>query len=285
MDVVIWEWLHAMVRWLHVVAAIAWIGSFFHFLRLDAGFAARDGLPDGVDGEAWQVHGGGFYRTWRYPDYPPGPPARFTWFKWQAYTTWASGFGLLVIVYYLGADRFLIDPAVLDLPIWGAVSISFGSLILGWIAYDQLCKSPLGRSDLHLALAGLAFAMAATFGYGLVFSARGAFLHSGALIGTIMVANIAHVIIPNQRSMVAAWQHGGTADPGLDTASRQRSRHNAYLTLPVVFIMISSHLPLVFASRWNWLTVAILLIVGRVNGHFYGRHTAPDRGKPSAGGA
>jgi uncharacterized membrane protein len=268
-EVVLTEWLSLVIRWLHVVAGIAWIGSSFYFIHLDLSLKGRAGLPDGVQGDAWQVHGGGFYHMVKYLVAPARMPDELTWFKWEAYTTWLSGFALLVVVYYLGAELFLIDRSVLDLGPGAAIAISIGSLALGWLAYEALCRSPLGRNEMALALVGYVFLVVLTFAFSRIFSGRGAFIQIGSLIGTIMVANVFVVIIPNQRKVIAALLAGERPDAVLGEQGKQRSVHNNYLTLPVVFLMIANHYPLLFATRFNWLIVAIVLAIGPLIRHFF----------------
>jgi uncharacterized membrane protein len=266
---VLTEWLSLVARWLHVVAGIAWIGSSFYFIHLDLSLKPRTGLPQGVQGDAWQVHGGGFYHMVKYLVAPARMPDELTWFKWEAYTTWLSGFALLVIVYYLGAELYLIDRSVLALTAPTAAAIAFASLVLAWLGYEALCRSPLGRHELALALVGYGFLVALTYGFTHVFSGRGAFTQIGALIGTIMVANVFVIVIPNQKKTVAALLAGKEPDPVWGEAAKQRSVHNNYLTLPVVFLMIANHYPLMFATRFNWLIVAIVLAIGPVIRHFF----------------
>ena len=259
----------AILRWLHVIAGIAWIGSSFYFIHLDLSLRPRPGLPPGVKGDEWQVHGGGFYHMMKYLVAPAQMPDSLTWFKWEAYTTWLSGFALLVLVYYLGADLFLIDKSVLDLTAVQAAVIAFLSLAVAWLAYEGLCRSPLGNHEVALALVGYVFLVALTFGFTHVFSGRGAFTQIGALIGTIMVANVFVIIIPYQKKSVAAMLAGKEPDPRWGALGKQRSVHNNYLTLPVVFLMLSNHYPLFYATRFNWLIVAIVLAIGPVIRHFF----------------
>ena len=269
MEPVLIEWVSAVIRWLHVIAGIAWIGSSFYFIHLDLSLKARPGLPAGVKGDEWQVHGGGFYHMMKYLVAPAQMPDSLTWFKWEAYTTWLSGFSLLVLVYYLGADIFLIDKSVLDLTATQAASIAFVSLAVSWLAYEALCRSPLGRHEVAMAVVGYVYLVALTYGFTHVFSGLGAFTQIGALIGTIMVANVFVIIIPFQKKTVEAMIAGKEPDPAWGAIGKQRSVHNNYLTLPVVFLMLSNHYPLLFATRYNWLIVAIVLLIGPVIRHFY----------------
>jgi len=266
---VLTEWLSLIIRWTHVVAGIAWIGSSFYFIHLDLSLRPRDGLPDGVKGEAWQVHGGGFYHMVKYLVAPARMPDHLTWFKWEAYATWLSGFALLVLVYYMGAELYLIDKTVMDLTAPGAAAVAFFSLAAAWLAYEGLCRSPLGKYEGALAFVGFIFLVGLTFAFTHVFSGRGAFTQIGALIGTIMVANVFAIIIPNQRKIIAALVAGETPDPALGEQGKQRSVHNNYLTLPVIFLMISNHYPLLYATKYNWLIVAIVLLVGPIIRHYY----------------
>jgi uncharacterized membrane protein len=278
MDPILLEWLNLGLRWLHVMAGIAWIGTSFYFIALDLALRNPGGLPIGVHGETWQVHGGGFYRMQKYTVAPAELPEELTWFKWEAYTTWISGFALLAVLYYWHAELYLIDPAVMALAPWQAVAIGVASLLVGLVVYEGLCRSPLGQDDRRLALVGFLLLVAAGFAYAQIFSGRGAFIHVGSLIGTIMVASVAHVIIPNQRKVVAALKRGEVPEARLGQQARQRSLHNNYLTLPVVFVMISNHYPLTFASRFNWIILAIIIVVGFAIRHFFNeRH----KGRPS----
>ena len=276
--IVLWEWLSFAIRWLHVIAGIAWIGSSFYFIHLDLSLRKREGLPTGAYGEAWQVHGGGFYNMVKYLVAPARMPDELTWFKWEAYATWLSGMALLTVVYYFASRLFMIDATVMDLSPTAAIAISIAGIVGGWIVYDLLCKSPIGHNDTALALVGFVFLVAVAFGFTKVFSGRGAYMQMGALIGTIMVANVAHIIIPNQRKVVADLIAGRTPDPRLGAIGKQRSLHNNYLTLPVVFVMISNHYPLSFATRFNWVILALVMIIGAAIRHFYNtRH----KGLPS----
>lgn len=263
------EWLNVIFRWLHVTAAMAWIGSSFYFIHLDYTLKPGSNLPPRADGQAWQVHGGGFYQIVKYLVAPARMPDELTWFKWEAYTTWLSGFVLLVLVYYLGADLFLIDKAVLDISPLAGAAIAFTSLVGLWLIYEAACRSPLGRHEVALALVGYAFLVAVTYGFTHVFSGRGALNQIGALIGTIMVANVFFIIIPNQGKVIADLVAGRTPDPALGAQGKQRSVHNNYLTLPVIFLMLSNHYPLLYATRFNWVIVAIVLAIGPVIRHFF----------------
>lgn len=275
---ILWAWGEAFLRWLHVVAGIAWIGSSFYFIHLDLSLARRDGLPDKAYGEAWQVHGGGFYHMVKYLVAPSRMPAELTWFKWEAYATWLSGFALLVVVYYFSAELYLIDPAVLDMSPPTAALVSVAGIVTGWLLYDALCRSPIGKDAVQLAIAGFVFLVVLAVAYSFVLSPRGAFMQMGAIIGTIMAANVLMVIIPGQRKVVADLIAGRTPDPIHGIRGKQRSVHNNYLTLPVVFIMIANHYPLAYATRFSWAILALLLVMGVVIRHFYNsRH----KGLPS----
>jgi uncharacterized membrane protein len=263
------EWVSIIVRWVHVVAAIGWIGSSFYFIHLDLSLKARSALGPGIKGDAWQVHGGGFYHMIKFLVAPAQMPDELTWFKWEAYATWLSGFALLVIIYYLGAELYLIDKSVLDLTEPMAAGIAFGTLVIAWLFYEGLCRSPLARHEVAMSLVGYVFLVALTYGFTHVFSGRGAFTQIGALIGTIMVANVFLIIIPYQRKTVAALIAGREPNPEWGDEGKRRSVHNNYLTLPVVFLMIANHYPLMFATRYNWLIVAIVLAIGPVIRHFY----------------
>jgi uncharacterized membrane protein len=263
------EWASLILRWLHVVAGIGWIGSSFYFIHLDLSLQPRSDLPEGVYGEAWQVHGGGFYRIMKYLVAPAKMPDELTWFKWEAYTTWLSGFALMVVVYYLDAELFLVDKSALDLTPLQAGLFSFGSLALAWLLYEAACRSGLARHELAFAIGGYLFLVALTYAFTHVLSGRGAFNQIGAIVGTIMVANVFALIIPNQKKIVAALLAGQSPDPKLGLASKQRSVHNNYLTLPVIVLMISNHYPLLFATRYNWLIVAIVLALGPIIRHFF----------------
>jgi uncharacterized membrane protein len=268
------EWVSLMLRWLHVVAAIGWIGSSFYFIHLDLGLRPSRDLPEGVHGEAWQVHGGGFYRIMKYLVAPAKMPDELTWFKWEAYTTWLSGFALMVVVYYLDAELFLVDKSSLDLTPLLAGLFSLCSLALAWLLYEGACRSGLARHELSFAFGGYLFLVGLTYAFTHVLSGRGAFNQIGAIIGTIMVANVFAVIIPNQKRIVAALLAGQSPDPELGKQSKQRSVHNNYLTLPVIVLMISNHYPLLFATRYNWLIVAIAIALGPIIRHFFNERHA-----------
>jgi uncharacterized membrane protein len=250
------EWLSLLLRWTHVIVAVAWIGASLYFIWLDNHLepASRPELA----GELWAIHGGGFYRVEKYRLGPAAMPAHLHWFKWEAYWTWMTGFALLATVYYANAELYLVDPAVMPLGKWTAIGISLALLIGGLLLYEGLCRSPLGKHD--LLLSGIIFLILVFTAWGLmqVFSARGAFIHFGAILGTIMVANVAHVIIPGQRRMVEAIRAGREPDPHDGFMGKQRSVHNTYFTLPVVFTMISGHYPM----TWNWLVLVALTLAG-----------------------
>ncbi len=263
------DWVELLVRWTHVVAGIAWIGSSFYFIALDASLAPNPRLDPRVKGEAWQVHGGGFYQMQKFTVAPDFMPAHLTWFKWEAYSTWIFGFLLLVLVYYLHPSVYLIDRSVLALSPAASVAVGMVSLAAGWVVYDRLCRSALARRPLRLAVVGFVLLVAVAFGYTHVFSGRGAFIHIGALVGTIMVGNVFLLIIPNQRIVVRELLAGRTPDPALGEAAKTRSVHNNYLTLPVVFVMLSNHYAFVYTGRWSWLVLAAVFIASFLVRHWY----------------
>lgn len=275
-----WEWLSFAVRWLHVITAIAWIGSSFYFIALDLGLVKRPGLPVGAYGEEWQVHGGGFYHIQKYLVAPASMPEHLTWFKWESYATWLSGFALLCVVYYGGADLFLIDRTVLDIEPWQAIGLSLASLAVGWILYDLLCKSPLGRNTWGLMVFLYLVLIAMAWGYTQIFTGRAAFLHLGAFTATIMSANVFMIIIPNQKIVVADLIAGRTPDPKYGVIAKQRSLHNNYLTLPVIFFMLSNHYPLAFATEFNWIIAALVFLMGVTIRHWFNT-THARKGKPT----
>ncbi|GAB5507807.1 MAG: urate hydroxylase PuuD [Rhizobiaceae bacterium] len=266
---IFWDWLSFAARWLHVITGIAWIGSSFYFIALDLGLRQRPGLPDGAHGEEWQVHGGGFYHIQKYLVAPAEMPEHLTWFKWESYWTWMSGFILLAIVYYGGADLYLIDPNVLDISAPVAIALSAGSLVVGWLFYDQLCKSPLGRNDTTLMLILYVILVIIAWGYTQIFSGRAAFLHLGAITATIMSANVFLVIIPNQKIVVADLIAGRKPDPKYGKIAKTRSLHNNYLTLPVIFLMLSNHYPLAYATEFNWVIASLVFMIGVLIRHYF----------------
>jgi uncharacterized membrane protein len=254
------DWLNLALRWAHVIVAVAWIGASFYFIWLDNHLEpARDPR---LAGELWAVHGGGFYRAEKFKLAPATPPATLHWFKWEAYWTWITGFALLVAMYYANAELYLIDPQVMPLTPWAAIGISVAFLIGGVVVYEALCRSPLGRNDLMLSAILLVLLCALAWGLTRIFSGRGAFIHYGAILGTIMVGNVAHAIIPGQRRMVRAMSEGRTPDPKDGLVGKQRSVHNTYFTLPVVFTMISNHYAMTFGHRFAWLVLVLLTLAG-----------------------
>ncbi|MGB5490576.1 MAG: urate hydroxylase PuuD, partial [Woeseiaceae bacterium] len=254
MEAYIADWLNLLLRWLHLITGVAWIGASFYFVWLDNHLEApKDSRDDekGVGGELWSVHGGGFYHAQKYRVAPAQLPERLHWFKWEAYSTWLSGMALLALVYWYGAEIYLIDPSIAELSSVWAVAIAITYIVGGWVVYDLLCKSPLARDDrvfgavLLLLVALLAWSLCQ------LFSGRGAYIHFGAVLGTIMVANVAMVIIPGQRKMVEAAGRGEAPDPAPGIKAKQRSVHNTYFTLPVLFVMISNHYAMTYGHDYN----------------------------------
>jgi len=257
---------------------IAWIGGSFYFVHLDQNMRRGNALPSHAHGEDWQVHGGGFYHIVKYMLPPQDLPEHVTWFKWEAYTTWLSGFMLLTIVYYCNADLYLIDHTRFPLDEAQAIPLSLAGIVGAWGIYNGLCVSPLRGNDLAIGIVGFILLVSMSYGYSLIFSGRGAFMQMGATMGTLMAANVFFVIIPNQRRIFTALMAGQAADPVLGRAGKQRSLHNNYLTLPVVFVMVASHFPLAFAAKYSWAMLALVMIMGGMIRYFYNtRH----RGFPS----
>ena len=267
--VIMWEWFAFAVRWLHVITAIAWIGSSFYFIALDLGLKKPPHLPAGVHGEEWQVHGGGFYHIQKYSVAPENMPEHLTWFKWESYATWLSGAVMLMIVYWLGAELYLIDPAKADLSVVQAISISAGSLLVGWIVYDFLCKSALGNNPTGLMILLFVVLTVMSWGYNQVFTGRAAMLHLGAFTATIMSANVFLIIMPNQRIVVKDLKEGRTPDPKYGKIAKLRSTHNNYLTLPVLFLMLSNHYPLAFATEYTWIIASLVFLMGVTIRHYF----------------
>ena len=264
---VISDWLYFAIRWLHVITAIAWIGSSFYFIALDLGLNRNIQGP--ADGEEWQVHGGGFYHIQKYLVAPDAMPEHLTWFKWESYATWLSGFAMMVVVYYLGADMFLIDPRVADLVAWQAICISIGSLAAVWVIYDLLCKSKFGNDNTRLMIALYVLLIVLAYAYTQVFSGRATMLHLGAITATIMSGNVFFIIMPNQRIVVADLKAGRKPDPKYGKIAKQRSTHNNYLTLPVIFLMLSNHYPLAFAVEYNWVIASLIFLMGVTIRHYF----------------
>ena len=262
-------WLEFAVRWVHVITAIAWIGSSFYFIALDLGLHRDRNLATGADGEEWQVHGGGFYHIQKYLVAPEQMPSDLVWFKWESYSTWLSGFAMLILVYYLGAELYLVDPGVADIQVWQAVLISLASLGFGWLAYDFICKSKFGDDNTRLMVLLYIILVAMAWGYTQVFSGRAALLHLGAFTATIMTANVFMIIIPNQKIVVADLIAGRVPDAKYGKIAKQRSTHNNYLTLPVIFLMLSNHYPLAFASQYNWLIASLVFLMGVTIRHYF----------------
>ncbi len=276
-DFDITPWLNMAIRWLHVIAGIAWIGSSFYFIWLDNSLRPEKGEKDkAVGGALWAVHGGGFYHKKKYLVAPDQMPDDLHWFKWEAYVTWISGFALLVLMYYFSADLYLVDRAKLDMTNLQASGLGLLVLVAGWLIYDGLCRSRLRKND--AVLGSIWFVVLVGFAWGLneVFSGRGAMMHMGTLVGTAMAANVFMVIIPNQRKVVAAMLAGQAPDPALGIQAKQRSLHNNYMTLPVVLIMFSNHYPLLFGNPYNWVLLAGFGLSSMVIRHFFNRRHKDD---------
>ena len=269
MEAYILEWLNLLLRWAHLVVGIAWIGSSFYFVWLDLNLNTppRDPEDEGVAGDLWAVHGGGFYHAQKYKVAPDELPEPLHWFKWEAYTTWLTGFALLVLMYYVNADVYLIDKTVADITPGMAVAASIGFIVAAWVVYDLLCRT--GLSDAHVGLAGFLFLVAAIYFVSDLFSGRGAYIQIGSMLGTIMVANVFMVIIPGQRELVQAKQRGEEPDPLPGIRAKQRSVHNNYLTLPVLFVMLSPHYPITYGHEYGWLLLVAIFIAGALIRHFF----------------
>ena len=276
MEAYVVEWLNLLGRWAHFVVGIAWIGSSFYFIWLDNHLQAPIAPADadkGVGGELWAVHGGGFYQSQKYRVAPPVLPETLHWFKWEAYSTWLTGMFLLALIYWYGAEIYLIDREVAELSPPIAVGVAILVIGGGWLVYDLLCRSPLGRRE--PALAAVLLVLTAVLAWGLceLYSGRGAYIHFGATLGTIMVANVFFVIIPGQRKMVASAGRGEAPDPAPGIRAKQRSVHNTYFTLPVLFVMISNHFALSYSHAWNWLVLVAFSLAGAlIRGYFVARH-------------
>jgi len=271
LDPYVTDWLNLLTRWLHVIAGIVWIGSSFYFIALDNHLRPpRDEREReaGVGGETWEIHGGGFYNIKKYLVAPRVLPETLHWFKWEAYTTWLSGFALMIVLYYLNADTYLIDKSVADLSTGEAVAISIALLVAAWLVYDALCRL-LAARPFVLAAVLLGLTTLAAWGVGHLFSGRAMYLQIGAMLGTMMVGNVFFVIIPAHWELVRAKQAGREPDPAANARGKLRSVHNNYLTLPVVFTMLSNHFPFTYGHSYSWLILVVLLIIGAWVRHFF----------------
>jgi uncharacterized membrane protein len=271
------DWLNLLIRWIHLITGIAWIGASFYFVWLDNSLLPpkrKQDADEGVGGELWAIHGGGFYHVQKFRVAPDALPAPLHWFKWEAYSTWLSGFALLAVMYYANARTYMIDPSVADLAPWQAVAISVVMLALGWAFYDQLCKRLGFDHERWLGLAMLVFIAAAAWLLGKLFAGRAMYVQIGAMLGTIMAANVLLVIIPSQRQLVLAKERGEVPDPVHGLRGKQRSVHNNYFTLPVLFTMISNHYPMTFGHPHAWLVLLAILLLAAYVRHFFNlRHT------------
>jgi uncharacterized membrane protein len=289
MEAYLLDWLNLLVRWFHMITGIAWIGASFYFVWLDNHLLApreKSAADGGVSGELWAIHGGGFYNAQKYKVAPATLPEPLHWFKWEAYTTFISGFFLLCLMYYVGAEVYLIDRNVADIGRAAAIAIGVGTLAGGWIVYDLLCKSPLGKNDAALGGVLLVLTVAAAWGLCQVFSGRGAYIHFGAMLGTIMAANVFFVIIPGQKELVRAKVEGREPDPVHGLRGKQRSVHNTYFTLPVLFTMISSHYAMTYGHPRNWLILAAISFAGAaIRVYFVARHKGRASPLPAVAGA
>ncbi|MFQ3209714.1 MAG: putative membrane protein [Colwellia sp.] len=275
MDPYITEWLNLIIRFAHLIVGIAWIGASFYFVWLDNHLEKPPEwkAEKGISGDLWAIHGGGFYEVAKYKLAPPTIPTTLHWFKWEAYTTWITGFLLLSLMFYVGAESYLIDPRVKDLTQWQAIGLGLGSIVIGVGSYELLVRTKL--KDHGLVLAVILFVIATALSYGLtqVFSARGAYMHMGAILGTIMAGNVFFGIMPSQRALVKAVEEGAKPDSKYGLNAKLRSTHNTYITLPVLFIMISNHYPITYNHSANWLVLmAIILITAAVRQYFVLRH-------------
>jgi uncharacterized membrane protein len=272
-----WSWGDLVFRWLHVIAGIAWIGSSFYFIALDHHLEPPKAPVDadrGVGGEVWEIHGGGFYRIEKFRVAPERLPEKLYWFKWEAYTTWLSGFVLITVVYYAHASTFLVDPSVTDLGNGEAIALSIGGLVLAWLVYDGLCRVLGLNRDRLLAVLVAAFVVLAAWGAGQLFAPRAAYIEVGAMLGTIMAANVFFVIIPMHWKLVRAKERGEEPDPVWNARGKQRSVHNNYFTLPVVFAMLSNHFPFTYGHDNAWLILVCLMALGALTRHFFNvRHS------------
>ncbi len=267
--IILWEWIAFSVRWLHVITAMAWIGASFYFIALDLMLKPADDMPDGASGEEWEVHGGGFYHTTKYMVAPARLPEHLTWHKWQSYWTWLSGAALLMIVYWVGGELYLIDTAKADLALWQGIAISAASLCVGWILYDLMCKSKLGDTPTALMVLLFVILVVMSWAYHQVFTGRAAMLHLGAFTATIMTANVFFIIMPNQRIVVDDLKNGRTPDAKYGKIAKLRSTHNNYLTLPVIFLMLSNHYPLSFATEFSWIIASLIFLTGVTIRHYF----------------
>ncbi len=267
------EFLSMLVRWLHIIAGVAWIGSSFYFIWLDNSIdppaPGSDNAKKGVAGDLWAVHGGGFYNPQKYAVAPAELPEKLHWFKWEAYTTWLSGTALLVLAYWLKAQVMMVDPNVAALAPWQAVAVGAASMIGSWIVYDLLCRSPLGKNN--GVLGAVVFGLIALLAWGLAqtLGGRAMFMHVGTAIGTIMAANVFFIIIPGQKRMVTAMRTGQAPNPVDGKRAKQRSVHNNYFTLPVLFIMISNHYASTYSHPQNWAVLMLMAAAGVVIRHFF----------------
>ena len=263
------DWLELALRWIHIVVGAAWIGTSFYFNWLNNNLRPPEEEMEGVGGDLWSVHGGHFYRVMKYTVAPAKLPKVLHWFKWEAYFTWITGACLLVVVYYLEAETMVVDPQVMALSKWAAIGIGASTIVGGWILYHFLCKSPVGKKPVVLSTIVALMMVGVAHGMAEVFGGRAAFIHLGALMGTIMAANVFFVIIPNQRVMVDAMTKGEEPDPKLGLEGAQRSLHNNYFTLPVLFIMVSNHYPVTWGHHWNWVLLSALMVIGAVTRHWF----------------
>ena len=262
MEAHIIEWLNLSVRWVHLITGIAWIGASFYFNFLENSLNRTQNLRKELAGNLWAVHGGGFYYLEKYKHSPKVIPKDLHWFKWEAYFTLLSGLTLLAVVYYYNASIYMIDPSIADLTSFQAITIGIGTIVISWLIYDLMCKSALVKNMKLFALIGFILLVGIAYGLSLFLSARAAYIHIGALIGTIMVLNVFFVIIPSQKSMVNSAKKGELGDPALGKKALMRSIHNNYMTLPVLFIMISNHFPSTFGNDNSWLVLSALILVG-----------------------
>jgi uncharacterized membrane protein len=268
MEAHIHEWLNLLLRWIHFIVGIAWIGASFYFNWLENNLERKPPREQGIAGDLWAVHGGGFYFLKKYSTGPRELPSGLHWFKWEAYTTWLSGFSLLVVVYYFNARAWLIDPSVMALAPWQGILIGVSALAGSWLVYDGLCRW-LGARPVLLAVLVFGWFSLLAILLAESLSGRAAYIHVGAAIGTVMVANVFFVIIPAQKEMVSALAESRPLDPAYGKNGLLRSRHNNYLTLPVLFTMISSHFPSTYGNPRGWLVLILLALVGVLVRHFF----------------